>query len=461
MNNKYRFWFLLIGFYLCFSSLLAQDTTSTIQSIKKTIKDKVKISGGISANSTIYYANGIENRKPPLYWLFNGNLTISVGQLSVPIFLSLSEQQNRLYTNPFNQLGISPKYKSITVHGGYRSMQFSEFTLAGNIFLGGGIEILPKKLPFRFGAMYGRFARAISEIGTENYTLGQPSYERWGYGSKLGYQAKQGLYELSLFRAADQIGSLTDSTAKELGLKPHENFVGGVKAKQKVLKRIILSLDYALSAFTRDRRDEETELSYFKYANYLKPIYTTRGSSQFNKAILTSLTYQANSFQASLNYRRIDPEYKTLGSTFLTNDMEDITLGFGCKMLKSKINLMSNLGIQRNNLNDQKQASMTRNVFNINISYVITPKLNLNTQFANYNTTTQTSRFTNSGIAGNTIDSLFYLQVNRNMGASLNYSFQKTLTNHSLMLNTNYQEASNSQKNNSTFFITCQVSQGC
>ncbi len=433
---------------------MAQDTSKAYSFIKKTIKENVKVSGGFSANAAYYTAVGIENRRPPFYWLINGNITITAGQVSIPVYVTFSEQQNRLYTNPFNQFGLSPKYKSITVHAGYRSMQFSEFTLAGNVFLGGGIEVAPKTSPFRFSAMYGRFARAISEIGTESYTLGQPAYERWGYGAKCGYQAQQGLYEFSVFRAADRTETISDTTAQQLNLKPQENLVWGIKAKQKILKRWLLSVDYALSAFTRDRRDEERTMQSYRYANYLKPFYETRSSSQFNKAIVANITYQASVLQASLNYRRIDPEYKTLGSTFLTNDMEDITAGLGWKMLKNKINIMTNAGLQRNNLNNQKQAAMLRKVFNINLNYLITPKLNLNTQFANYNTTTQTTRFTNSGIAGNTIDSLFYLQVNRSIGANLSYNFQRPLTNQSILLNNNYQTASNTQKNNSSFYIS-------
>ena len=96
---------------------------------------------------------------------------------------------------------------------------------------------------------------------------------------------------------------------------------------------------------------------------------------------------------------------------------------------------------------------MLRNVYNVNFNYLITPKLNLSSQFANYNTTTQTTRFTSSGVPGNTLDSLFFLQVNKSLGANLNYNFQRPSTNQSILLSGNFQKASNSQNTNSSFYI--------
>lgn len=142
-----------------------------------------------------------------------------------------------------------------------------------------------------------------------------------------------------------------------------------------------------------------------------------------------------------------------MGSTFLTNDLQDITGGVSWKMLKNKINVMTNAGLQKNNLNNQKAASMLRTVYNVNLNFLLSPKFTINTQFANYNTTTQTTRFTQSGVAGNTLESLFYLQVNRSMGVGLNYNFKRPSTNQNLIGNISIQNASNTQKNNSSFHI--------
>lgn len=226
MQARLSFLLFLAFSLLLFSYTQAQDSSGIGYRAKKLVKENTKITGGLSANAVYYHAIGIENRRPPFYWLINGNVTFTAGQVSIPVFITFSEQQKRLYSNPFNQFGLSPRYKSVTLHAGYRSLQFSEFTLAGNVFLGAGIEVMPQKSPFRFAAMYGRLARAISEIGTEGYTDGQAAYERWGYGAKLGYQAGNGLYEFSVFRASDRRETIADTTALALNIKPQENFVG-------------------------------------------------------------------------------------------------------------------------------------------------------------------------------------------------------------------------------------------
>ena len=60
-------------------------------------------------------------------------------------------------------------------------MSFSPYTLSGHEFLGGGVELTPDKIPFKFSAMYGRLQKA-----TEPDTLsGDPSYKRMGGGFKV------------------------------------------------------------------------------------------------------------------------------------------------------------------------------------------------------------------------------------------------------------------------------------
>src|SRR5690606_41685729 len=66
------------------------------------------------------------------------------------------------YTTLFrSQFGISPSYKWIKLHLGYRNISFSPLVFDGQSFMGTGIELTPKNL--YFGAFYGRLNKAISE----------------------------------------------------------------------------------------------------------------------------------------------------------------------------------------------------------------------------------------------------------------------------------------------------------
>src|SRR5574343_1262351 len=83
----------------------------------------VTIKGNFNANMVLYNVDGISARRDPLYWMLSGNMVIGYKDLIVPLSATFS-QQNKNFTQPYNQFGISPKYKSLTVHAGYRSMVF-------------------------------------------------------------------------------------------------------------------------------------------------------------------------------------------------------------------------------------------------------------------------------------------------------------------------------------------------
>src|SRR5690606_30555610 len=100
-----------------------------------------------------YGTSGIASRRQPFSWYITGAPVVSIYGISFPFSMTVSEQERR-YAQPFNRYGVSPRYKWLTLHAGYRNVRFSDFTLAGVNMLGGGVEINPGI--FRFGAMAGR-----------------------------------------------------------------------------------------------------------------------------------------------------------------------------------------------------------------------------------------------------------------------------------------------------------------
>jgi hypothetical protein len=417
-------------------------------------KKPIKITGGINATQTAYSARGIENRRDPYYWMLNANLNFDIFGIYIPFSATVS-QQNKSFTQPFNQYGISPKYKSVTAHLGYRSMQYSTFSLAGNIFLGGGVEIAPSKSLLKFSSMYGRFSKAVSVQENEGLVSGQPAFERWGYGSKLTFGNQSRNIDLILFHGQDKASSIPGIIADSFKIKPAENLVLGVNTRQSISKKITFDMEYALSAYTEDTRLESSEVQKYKLVNKLGPFFTANISSQFNKAILGNITYTDKLFQFRIAYRRIDPEFKTMGSVFLNNDLEDITGSLAWRMLKNKMNMSVGSGVQRNNLDDVLSSGMNRFLGSVNCSYIISKKLNMNVSYSNF---TSNTKINNSRISMNQLgliqnmDSLKYNQITNSANGGINYNTGNKTIKHIMFCNGGYQKANDNHGNGSVFY---------
>ncbi len=169
--------------------------------------------------------------------------------------------------------------------------------------------------------MYGRLTKAVQAAEMDGVIVGEPAYERWGYGTKIDYIRQSTTASVIAFRAKDDLHSIA-SLPDSVGVKPAENIVFGFSGRQQFPSRLSLDGEYALSAYTTDTRLEKTELSSYQYANHLGPLFTPTISSQFNQAFTTNLSFAATAYQLRLSYRRIDPEYKTMGSVFLNNGLE-------------------------------------------------------------------------------------------------------------------------------------------
>lgn len=421
-------------------------------------KKPVKISGGLNATQTFYHAWDIPYRRDPYYWLLNANLTVDVLGVSIPFSANISQQQKYIsYTQPFNQWGLSPRYKSVTAHIGYRSMQFSNFTLGGNVFLGGGVEINPSSSWVRVAAMYGRFAKAVSADVAEGAVTGQPSFERWGWGTKVSLgKLPANSVDLIAFKASDVYRSLPRKLADSaFHLKPAENLVLGVVARRSLTEKINLDVEYAFSAYTEDSRLGYERLEKFGFYNSLGPVFTANMSTQFNKAVLANLAYNERLFQFRITYRRIDPEYKTMGSVFLNNDLEDVTGNLSWRMFSNKMNFTTGAGIQRNNLDNSLASRMKRFIGNFNWSYVVNRRLNLNASYSNFMANT---RINNTRMSANQLglfqnaDSLAYNQVTNSATGGVNYTMGTDSARHTLFSNGNFQKANDNQGNGSLFY---------
>ena len=90
----------------------------------------VTLTGSLDLRTVLYdYSGSITARRKPFSYVLSGRPTLNIYGMAVPLEFVLSEQ-DRAVRQPFNQFGVSPTYKWITAHAGYRNISFSPFTLA-------------------------------------------------------------------------------------------------------------------------------------------------------------------------------------------------------------------------------------------------------------------------------------------------------------------------------------------
>jgi len=113
----------------------------------------ITFGGGINLQTGFYAINGAKARQSGSTYILTGSPTLTVLGVSLPFTFTLCNYQ-RYFRQPFNQFGLSPTYKWLTVHAGYRNISYSQFAMAGYTILGGGIKFKPKN--FKFALLYGR-----------------------------------------------------------------------------------------------------------------------------------------------------------------------------------------------------------------------------------------------------------------------------------------------------------------
>ncbi len=400
----------------------------------------IKTTGGINIGLTAYNSNGMSNRRDPFSYLLSANLTFNISDVITLPFSATISSGSKTYSQPrFTIVGISPKYKAVTLHAGYRTMQFSPYTLSGIMFLGGGIEIDQKEKYWQVKLMSGRLAKGIPYQDYISGEVEQPSFERWGYGGMVTVGNSDYAADLILFKAAD---INTDFLPDSADVAPKENLAVGINTRFKVFNKISISTEYSGSAYTADTRMDKVAYDKYTYINNLGGLFTPRLSSSFSNALVVGITYSGEGFSFGVNYKRVDPDYTTLGSTYVSNDFRNLTLNAAKSFLENKINMSGSFGTQKDNLEGDKEQTTKRIIGSLQGTYSVNERINLSANYSNFsNNTTPTSLLLT--------DSIKYVQVSKNYGGMFSYSVPGDLMTHNFMLNVTVQ-TSNMLNNTAT-----------
>lgn len=348
----------------------------------------VTLSGGVMARGIFYSSNGINAQAQPFSYLITGSPTISIyNSFTIPITFTFSEQ-DRSIRQPFNQFGMSPHYKWLMIHAGYRNINWSQYTLAGHTFLGGGVELTPGI--FRFGFIYGRFNRATA---VDTITKGfQPyTYTNRGYAVKLGLGKGPTFFDITFLKAKDDSTSVHPGPELKGTVAPAENVVIGINGQVKFLKHFTFMLETATSLYTKDLSNTAALPDSAKNfaTKILGSLVNANASTEHYYALQTGLSFQIPVFALKLQYHRIDPDYKSMGAYFFNNDLENITFAPSFNLLKNKLRFGGSVGLQHDNLKKQKQSTSSRVIGSANASIEFSEQLGLDFNFSDYSNSQQ------------------------------------------------------------------------
>lgn len=381
-----------------------------------------EIKGNIGTNFIGYNASGIDNRMQPFSALLASNATAYVYGMAIPFSVRL-HNRNLDYSQPFNQVGLSPTYKWATAHIGYSSVNFSNFTLSGHRFLGGGVELKPGK--FRFGLIYGRFKKATTAFQHAVDTA--QSLTRRGFGAKIGIGSEQTYVDLVVLKIKDDSSSMIDPLSPAY-LPSEENLVTGINTRIKLSKSLSFESEVAASIYTTDIKAVGFEGGdYEELLNKINKIVKLNLSTELLTAIRASLNLRLGKVNTKMEYRRIDPGYRSMGAYFMNNDLENLTISPSVSLFKRKLNLRGSIGVQHDNLRNTKRATSLRTISAIHASVNPWPVFGLDVSYSNYSSNQRPGRVP-------LIDSLKLYQATSNLNITPRLMFNGQKYNHMVML---------------------------
>lgn len=438
--------------YLCsvfsifFLILLTRSASS--QDLESLGKQKpVDLSGSLSLRLNSFNTSAANSVRDPFFWTISGNPTLSLYGVTLPFSIVVSDKQKD-FRQPFNQFGVSPYYKKIKFHAGYRNVYFSDYTLSDHVFLGGGIEAEPSI--FRFGFVYGRFMKAIAPVtDTIAGEYAAPSFSRKGFAAKFGLGTYNNFVDLIVLKIRDDTSSV-NIKPEVTGVQGAENVVLGIKSRQVIAKIFSLDVDFGFSAYSNDLRAVELSGDQYKIPSFVKGLITPRASTQFLTAGKASFGVRIKKVSVKLNYRRVEPDYQSMGAYYLNTDIENLTIAPSWQMFKSRLRVNGSVGFQRNNLFSDKVNNSVRRANSLSFSLTPNSKWGINMNYSNYNMS-QTRNYTIVR------DTLSLEQFSNNVNGNLFFNFGTKTRRQNLSFATSYMNLADNNSRNSASNSTTSV----
>ncbi len=421
-----------------FTAAMGQDLAQLGQA--KPIIFRGQFSAGIN-----HYAQ-LSGTRPPYgtgsptpAWYLQADPVLTIYGVAIPANLLISSQESR-FNGPFNRFGLSPSYKWAKAHLGWRSLNFSQFTLNGQQIMGAGLELTPGK--FRAAFMYGKLNNAVTDISLFNQLNNElPLYRRTGMAAKIGYGDQKNFIEFSYLQAEDDPRSLPKGVvADSVIARPEANQVLGLNGQVALYKDLSFHVEAATSYYTRNllSPERDTEDPWAQRANVYPRI-----SSHLSFAGEAGLKQRLRWGNLRLKYRRVDPGFRSMGAFYMQTDIEQYTFGLDLAMLKKKLRFRSDLGLEQNNLYRTSFSNSRRTIGNISLHYLPGQTFNISVQYANHGISQQIIPQLQNPNTILRYDSVRISQVNQSLSIAPQLMFRREQVQHTVGLQATVQSLRN------------------
>ena len=414
-----KFFNLIILILFISSSVFAQD----LSHISK--QKPLQFSGGLQTTVNYQTSSLQMDSYQPFSYLISLNLNPQIYGISLPFSLAYS-RGSRQFSQPFYRFGISPTYKWIKLNLGHRSTQFSKYTVAGLKSLGAGIELTPKK--FRFAFMYGSFVRQRNfRTVYPMDNLNMDDYSRKGYALKIGLGSKRNFVDIIMMKINDDVSNFTNDT---LPITPESNLALALNTKFTIAKKLFFRTEVAGSVLTRDMKGKSIDASGVnKTLQSIANFANVNSSTILAFAGDASLDYKLKTFNIGLQFKHVDPGYRTLGTYMIRNDFESYMLNLGFH--KKSFSINGGIGKARDNLKKQKMAQTNRIITRLNISYQSAKIFSITANYNNFSTQQTEGRIPLN-------DTIRIYQANKTIGIMPQFRFINKKRAHIIVLNYTY-----------------------
>lgn len=366
---KKAFWHKLLILTLFLATLSVRGTAQDISQIAKS--DPLIISGAVGTRNSYYHSTGYSYTSPFQSSIW-ANLNISVYGISMP-FSFYYTNNDLSFSYPQFNFRISPTYKNWRMFIGQGSLGFSSYVMNTSV-KGFGLEYAGDRL--RFGMFYGVMRSAVND-DPEDFEARHPQYKRMGWGFKVGYGSGNNYLDLYFLRAYDCPSSIDERWWSTV--TPQSNLVVGVRGATRPLKWMTLTVNAATSAFTTDTRAPKVESGKVtRFDNIFEAKYT----SSMRFAGDASMAVSLRGLNASLFYRIIQPDYNTLGSSYMSNNFHSLGVNLSTRLFR-KLTLGGTFSAQADNLSNEQLYTTRGYVYSANAGTRL-GKMSLSLRYSGY-----------------------------------------------------------------------------
>ncbi len=135
---------------------------------------------------------------------------------------------------------------------------------------------------------------------------------------------------------------------------------------------------------TADTFELGSAYQYRKLLNFANNFINVNASTTASVAGQSSLSFYSRYYNASFNYRRVQPNFNSLGTPYMINDIELLSLTNNFSVVKGKLNINTGISHQHNNLDKKLNNELQTWSGNVGMNAILSKHLNVNVTYFGY-----------------------------------------------------------------------------